>query len=188
MLVLWKQLILCDLDYCSRLWNPSKTSDIQALELLQRSYLCCINGMQGLNYWEQLGKLKLYSLERRRGIVPSKSGTFLRATFPILIRPLVSFQWHRRRGRECLVPRVSVTASSSIQRVRYCSLPVKGPSIFNYLPRSVRNITGCNVETFKAELDRYLSSVPDEPLILGYICYRGNSSNSLLDRPWGAVL
>ena len=66
MLALWKQLILCDLDYCSQLWNPSKTGDIQALELLQRSYLHCISGMQGLNYWKQLGELKLYSLERRR--------------------------------------------------------------------------------------------------------------------------
>ena len=34
MLALWNQLILCDLDYCSQLWNPSKTCDIQSLELL----------------------------------------------------------------------------------------------------------------------------------------------------------
>ena len=68
MLTLWKQLILCDLDYCSQLWSPSKTGDIQALELLQKSYLHCMNGMQGLDYWEQLKELKLYSLERRREI------------------------------------------------------------------------------------------------------------------------
>ena len=36
MLALWKYLILCDLDYCSQLWNPNKTGDIQALELLQK--------------------------------------------------------------------------------------------------------------------------------------------------------
>ena len=66
MLALWKQPILCDLDYYSQLWNPSKTGDIQALELLQGSYLRFINGMQGLNYWEQLGELKLYSLEHRQ--------------------------------------------------------------------------------------------------------------------------
>ena len=36
MLALWKQLIICDLDYCSQLWNPSKTGDIPVLELLQR--------------------------------------------------------------------------------------------------------------------------------------------------------
>ena len=42
-------------------------------------------------------------------------------------------------------------------RVRYCSLPIKGPSIFNSLLQSVRNITSCNVKTFKAGLDRYLT-------------------------------
>ena len=72
--------------------------------------------------------------------------------------------------------------------VRYCSLPIKGPSIFNSLPRSVRNIKGCNVETFKAGLDKHLKLVPDEPLIPRYTRYRGSSSNSLLDRPWGSVL
>ena len=30
MLALWKQLILCDLDYCSQLWNTSKTGNIRA--------------------------------------------------------------------------------------------------------------------------------------------------------------
>ena len=91
----------------------------------------------------------------------------------------VSFQWHPRCGRECLVPRVSGTASSSIQRVRYCSLPIKGPSICSSLPRSVRNITGCNMKTFKAGLDKYLALVPDGPLIPGYTRYRGSSSNLL---------
>ena len=87
MLALWKQLILCDLNCCSQLWNPSKTGDILALELLQRSSLHCINGMQGLKIigsswgssncapWAVAG----------RGILPSISGAFLRAMFPILI-------------------------------------------------------------------------------------------------------
>ena len=92
----------------------------------------------------------------------------------------VSFQWHPRRGRECLVPRVSGTASSSIQSSLLFST-------CNSLPQSVRNITGCNAETFKAGLDRYLTLFPDEPLIPGYTRYRGSSSNSLLDRPRGSV-
>ena len=173
MLALWKQLILCDLDYCSQLCNPSKTGDIQALELLQRSYLRCINGMEGPNYWEQLGELKLYSLEcRRERYIAIYIWPILEGHVPNFDMTPVSFQWHPRRGRECLIPRVSGTASSSIQRIRYCSLPIKGPSIFNFLLRSVGNITGCNVETFKAGLDRYLTLVPDEPPIPGYTSYR----------------
>ena len=78
--------LLCDLDYCSQLWNSSKTGDIQALELLQRSFLCCINGMQGLNYWEQLGELKLYSLELRRlRYITIYIWRILEGQFPILI-------------------------------------------------------------------------------------------------------
>ena len=189
MLALWKQLILCDLHNLSQLWSPNKTGDIQALELLQRSYLHCISGMQGLNYWEQLGELKLYSLERHRErYIAIYTWRILEGHVPHFDMTPVSFQWHPRRGREGLVPRVSGTALSSILRVRYCSLPIKGPSIFGSLPRPIRNVTGCNVETFKAGLDRYLMLVPDEPLIPGYTCYRGSTPNSLLDRPWGSVL
>ena len=99
----------------------------------------------------------------------------------------VSFQWHPRHGRECLVPRVSGTASSSIQSSLLFSA-YEGFKYLNSLLWSVKNITGCNVETFKAGLDKYLKWVPDEPLILGYTRYRGSSSNLLLDRPRGSVL
>ena len=64
MLILWKQLILSDHDYCSQLRSPDKVGDIQSLELLQRSYLRKIHGMQSLPYWDQLQQLGLYSLER----------------------------------------------------------------------------------------------------------------------------
>ena len=116
MLALWQQLILCDLDSCSRLWNPSKTGDIQALRLLQRSYLRCISGMQGLNYWEQLGELKLYSLERRwERYIAIYILRIPEGHVPTFDMTPVSFQWHPRRGRVCLIPKVSGTASSSIQ-------------------------------------------------------------------------
>ncbi len=39
MLTLWKQLVLCDHDYCSQLWNPDRVGEIQSLELLQRSFV-----------------------------------------------------------------------------------------------------------------------------------------------------
>ena len=39
MLSLWKSLILCDHDYACQLWSPTRTGDIQSIELLQRSFL-----------------------------------------------------------------------------------------------------------------------------------------------------
>ena len=184
MLTLWKQLILCDLDYCSQLWNPGKTGDIQTLELLQRSYLRRIAGMQAYNYWEQLKELKLLSLERRRErYIAIYIWRMIEGQVPNFDKTPVSFQWHQRRGRECFVPRVMASAPSSVSRIPYNSLSIKGPKNFNSLPMSIRNITGCGVETFKIQLDRYLANVMDEPLIPGYTRYRSANSNSLLDRP-----
>ena len=66
MLTLWKQLILCDHDYWSQLWNPESTGDIQSLELLQRSFFKKIPALKHLSYWDQLKQVNMYSLERRR--------------------------------------------------------------------------------------------------------------------------
>ena len=53
MLTLWKTQIMCHLDYCSQLWSPNKTGDIQSLELLQKGFLKKIRGMSHLPYWDQ---------------------------------------------------------------------------------------------------------------------------------------
>ena len=65
MLTLWKSLILSKLKYCSQLWNPSQTGEIQALEQVQRYFVRIISGIHHLNYWQQLRALSLYSLKRR---------------------------------------------------------------------------------------------------------------------------
>ena len=67
-----------------------------------------------------------------------------------------------------------------IQNMREASIPVRGQRLFNTLPKEVRDITGCEVETFKRELDKYLRGVPDEPQIPGYTAQRRADTNSLL--------
>ena len=66
MLTLWKSLVQSRLEYCSQLWCPLQTGDIQTVEMVQRSFIRKISGCQHLNYWEQLKYFKLFSLERRR--------------------------------------------------------------------------------------------------------------------------
>ena len=65
--------------------------------------------------------------------------------------------------------------------MREASLTVRGQKLFNILPKHLRDIKDCTKETFKSALDRYLSTIPDEPHIQGYVQMRRAESNSLLD-------
>ena len=186
MLTLWKSLVQSRLEYCSQLWCPLQTGDIQNIEMVQRSFIRKITDCRSLNYWEQLKYLHLYSLERRREryrII--YIWRMLEEQVPNIFSaegiPKVTANWHVRRGRECAVHRVNRRAPSSVQKLVYASLPVHGQQLFNTLPSNIRNLTGCSLDKFKRELDRYLATIPDEPQIPGYTAQRRADSNSLLD-------
>ena len=182
MLTLWKSLVQSKLEYCSQLWCPLKTGDIQALEMTQRSFIRKLSGMNQLTYWQQLKLLKLYSLERRRECYRIiYVWRVLEGQVPNIGSRRISAKWHMRRGRECIPPKISRNAHSQVQRLIYASLPVHGQQLFNALPTEVRNLTGCTVDAFKSKLDRFLQTVPDEPQIQGYTAMRRAGSNSLLD-------
>ena len=66
MLTLLKSLVILLLEYCCQLWNPSKAKDMQAIEAMQRTFICKITEVEHLNCWERLHELKFYSLQRRR--------------------------------------------------------------------------------------------------------------------------
>ena len=93
----------------------------------------------------------------------------------------ISAKLHNRRGRECIVPKISKSSPTSIQKLQYASLTIHGQKLFNCLPREIRNTTWCKVETFKAALARVLKCIPNEPQIPGYTAQRRADSNSLLD-------
>ena len=140
-----------------------------------------------MSYWEQLSHLKQYSLERRRercriiyiwrilvGHVPnliSSDGNSEKVTA----------KWHKRRGRECIVPRVNRNSPQRKQTLIYASLPVRGQQLFNILPARIGNMTGCSVDCLRRKLDGYFNTVPDEPQIPGYTAQRRAKTNSLID-------
>ena len=184
MLTLWKSLILSEHDYCCQLWSPKRPGEIQSLEHQQHFFIKRIYGLSHLSYWDQLSHLKVYSLERRReryiaiyvwkileGLVPNISAD----------ESAIIATWHQRRGRTCQVPVVSSTAPVRIQNIRRASFAIHGPRIFNSLPQYIRDTTKCDTNLFKAQLDKYLEQVPDQPLIPGYTAYRQCESNSLID-------
>ena len=179
MLTLWKSLVIPHFDYCSQLYSPSRVSEIQQLEMVQRSFLRKIKGTKSLNYWEQLKKLKVSSLERRReryqiiyiwkmleGIVPNFEDS----------SKVLALE-NERRGRTCYT---RVLRRSSVQLQRCSSLSVHGLKLFNCMPKKIRNMKNCSVEKFKSILDSFLSLIPDEPQILGYTAIRRADSNSIL--------
>ena len=134
--------------------------------------------LSGLNYWEQLSELHLYSQERRReryqliflwkisqGMV---SGYDLQFTSEL----------GSRRGRT-IIPKPVVRAAPSIVRnAREGSLGVRGARLFNLLPENIRSLNTDHVDLFKNHLDVFLSSIPDQPTVTGL--GRSAESNSLL--------
>ena len=62
MMTLFKSLVRCKVEYCCPLWNPSKITDIQTIENIQRQFTRKIAGLNQMDYWERLRKLKLYYL------------------------------------------------------------------------------------------------------------------------------
>ena len=172
MLTLWKSLVQCKLDYCSQLWSPARKGDIHTIEMVQNSFLRKLPAIRHMSYWQKLKQLKLYSQERRRerytiiyiwrmleGKVPCINSLDGGAK--------VKSIWHIRRGRECQIPCINHHSPRNIQALKHATLPVRGQQLFNTLPRDIRNMTGCKVDMFKRRLDKYLSTIPDEPQVLG---------------------
>ena len=181
MLTLWKSLVLPHIDYCSQLWSPSKRYLIQQLESLQKSYLNRIPTLQHLNYWEKLKELKLYSLERRR------ERYRIIYTWSILEQLVPNFNYaenkggifsyhNQRLGRKCYLKEVNIK-NKNIWRD---SLSEEGPRLFNALPKSIRDLKNCSKTSFKRQLDHYLNSLPDEPLLPNYFPLRRADSNSIM--------
>ena len=66
MKTLFTSLIRSKVEYGCQIWNPTKKQEIVELKLVQRRLIKRIEDIEHLTYPEQLKKLKLYSLERRR--------------------------------------------------------------------------------------------------------------------------
>ena len=63
--LMWKSLVQPHVDYCSQLYFPHLSSQMQKIENLQQVFTKKFLEVKNLNYWERLKFLKLYSQERR---------------------------------------------------------------------------------------------------------------------------
>ena len=49
----------------------------------------------------------------------------------------VNLSKNRRNGRYCKVPHIKASAPVSIQNIRFASLSINGPRVFNSLPLNI---------------------------------------------------
>ena len=162
----------------TKTWETSShhQASITKLEGLARQFTSHIMGMEGLDYWDRLKELHLYSQERRRE-------RYLIIYIWKLAMGLVKgykmeFTHSPRRGWYATPKTIVQGAPSSVRKAREGSLAVKGAALFNICPRGLRDMASEHQDRFKQNLDTWLSEIPDQPTISG--CQRAASSNSLL--------
>ena len=181
---MWKTYMQGHIDYCSQLWQPLQSQLLQRLEGLQRAYTKKSPEMSNLSYWERLKILKLNSqqrrLERYRMIYVWK---ILEGLSP---NCGIKHDTNDIRGRMCQVPPLVKNARQSIKTQREQTLQVHGVKLFNKLPWELRNMTSCSVVQFKGKLDKFLTGIPDQPLVGDMVpstcnMITGRPSNSILD-------
>ena len=136
-----------------------------------------------MNYWARLQTLKMYSQERRmeryriiyvwkilKGVVPNCG---------VKLAPD-----NERLGRKVSIPSLQRNGRKAIHTLREQSFQINGARLFNFLLKTLRNMKTCQ-DDFKEALDKYLSSVPDQPRMGSLIPeatdqLTGRQSNSLL--------
>ena len=146
--------------------------------MCQRTFTRCIHGLRDMDYWQRLDSLHLYSLQRRR---ERYQIIYVWKSLENLVPNLFSVDVNDRRGRFVNIPDYKNLRNSKVQRLRDSSFRIRGPGLFNKMPAHIRNMTNCSTEAFKNSLDRFLSTVPDRPLVPGYAAFSQYRSNSLLD-------
>ncbi|KAL5256922.1 hypothetical protein ACHWQZ_G012005 [Mnemiopsis leidyi] len=175
MLQLYKSLIRCRAEYCSPLWSPTKITDIQLIETVQRQFTRRIHGLGDMNYWDRLKELKLKSLQRRRerySII--HIWKLLHGVCPNDIK--MEFKEHPHLGFKVLLPTLNRQSSNAAKTCYDNSFAVRAGRLWNTLPKDVN--TKKTLESFKAALEVFLETIPDMPPTPGYST---PNSNSIID-------
>ena len=127
MLTLMKSLVQPKIDYCSQLCSPTDQGSINKSESVQRQD----HRLHGLNYWEKLKELHLYSQERRheryRVIFLWKISQGLVSGYDVEFS-----SGGLRRGRHIIPKTVNRSAPVLVSNARESSLGGRGPSHLIY--------------------------------------------------------
>ena len=140
-------------EYCSQLYFPHKSSDLEKIENLQKAFSRKFPEMKNLDYWERLKTLQIYSQERRMERYRCIYIWKIICQVPSCGVEVTSSD-RRGGGGDARVPEIK--GSGRIQSIREVSFQVHAPRLFNSLPKKIRNLTNISVDEFKIKLDQYL--------------------------------
>ena len=183
---MWRSYIQPILDYGSQLWSPNKQLEIKQLEDIFKNFSSRAqkDNKESFNFWERIVRYGVRSQQRR-------SERFRIICIWKLLEKLIpncgiTVSSNLLRGRSCNIPLSPFYASDRVKTLRENSFNVRGATLFNNLPMSIRNISNCSINTFKNALDKYLNLFPDTPLSQTYYpapvdWFTSRPSNSLVD-------
>ena len=175
MITLFNSLVRSKLEYCDIIWSPYQNQDVYLIEKIQRSFTHKIRGMKDYSYWERLKILDIMSLQRRR---EKHIIIYLwKIKHNFLPNPVnITFKEHKRSQALKAVlkplPRVRGRVLTTYEE----SFVIRSAKLWNVLPTPLTHIS--TLDKFKAALEKFLHTIPDEPPIPGYPC---SSTNSLID-------
>ena len=191
--VLLQMLVVPKIEYASVVWCPFDKTHIDMIEGIQRRYTSRFLEYQvwdevqnkyicGVNYWERLRDLKIYSLERRR------ERFIILCAYRVLIGLMEyhGFDVFMERGGIKIRSKYNRYAPAQIKKIRHSSFFYKGPQLYNLLPTDLRQMEEIDVpyqshvDEFKKKLDKYLTNIPDQPSVRELNQSRAAANNSLI--------
>ena len=121
----------------------------------------------------------MYSLQRRLERYQINIIWKIIEGHPINVNNKINTVYNPRTGRKCSYSLPQRTGGMAWQTKHFNSFVARGPRLFNMLPPAIRNISNTSVAVFKNNLDKFLASLPDKPVLSGYASTCDNSLTSL---------
>ena len=165
---------------------PSEGQRMDKIEKVLKDFSKKLPGLRKLICWERSKALKMNSEHRR--LERHQIINMWIILWGLVPNPGVKWATESDIGRHYITVTIpTLKGKASVKTLREQSFQVTGPSLFNCVPKDIRNMRKCWLEDFKLRLDFFLTKEPDEPKGEGLIQgatnpFTGRCTNSLVDQ------